>query len=202
MTMANRVLDVSEYDVAPLGRRHPLFWGMLGLITVETVVFATLITCYFYLRTGHPEWPPAGIEEPELLLPTLNTLVLLLSSIPMYFADKGIAEGKQWHLRIGVMAASALALVFLVIKGIEYSHLEYDWSSHAYGSIVWTIAGFHSLHVGALLLKTLIVGILAWKGFFHEEERIAVQVNGIYWHFVVLIWIPLYIVLYLVPHWM
>lgn len=197
-----RTIDVSALDVAPLGSRAPMWWGMMGLITVETVVFSTLIVSYFYLRMGHPEWPPAGVEEPELLLPTINTFILLLSSIPMYFADKGIAEGKQWPLKIGLIVSTVLAIIFLWIKGVEYSHLEYDWTSHAYGSITWTIAGFHSLHVTALVLKTIVVGALAWIGFFHEEERLAVQVNGIYWHFVVAIWIPLYVVLYLVPHWM
>lgn len=172
---------------------------MVGLITVEATVFSTLIASYFYLRLGHPEWPPAGVEEPKLLVPTINTVVLLLSSLPMHSADRGIARNDQRALKLGLLGSLVLALVFLGIKAYELSHLEYSWNSHAYGSIVWTILGFHSLHVSALVLKTIVVGLLAIKGFFHAEERIAVQVNGLYWHFVVAVWIPLYLVLYWVP---
>lgn len=194
-------LQLDALPVGPLGSRNPLFWGILGLVVIESTVFATLITSYFYLRMGHPEWPPGGVEEPELLLPTINTFILLLSSIPMHYADKSIAKGNQRALKLGLLLSLILATTFVVIKAIEYSHLEYQWDSHAYGSIVWTIAGFHTLHVVALMFKTVVVGVLAIKGFFHEEERLAVQVNGVYWHFVVVVWIPLYVVLYWVPHW-
>ena len=92
-----------------------------------------------------------------------------------------------------------LALIFLAIKSYEYSSLEYRWNSHAYGSIVWAISGFHALHVVALVLKTIVVASLGWLGYFNKQRRLGVIVNGIYWHFVVIVWIPLYLVLYWSP---
>lgn len=198
---APALIDLRQLPVAPLGRGNPVWWGMIGLITIEAAVFATLITSYFYLRLGHAEWPPGGLEPPDLLWPTINTFVLLASSIPMHYADRGIARNDQRALKLGLLVSLILALTFLGIKAYELSHKEYGWDSHAYGSIVWTIIGFHTAHVVALSLKTLVVGLLAIKGFFHAEERIAVQVNGVYWHFVVAVWVPLYIVLYWVPRW-
>lgn len=181
------------------GIMPPFWWGMLALIVIETVVFASLITSYFYLRSGAVEWPLGGIDPPELLLPTINAFILLASSIPMYIADNGIKKGDQMRLRIGLTIGILLAIVFLVLKYIEYSGLDYNWSTNAYGSIVWTITGFHSAHVIALVLKTTVVATLAYMGYFNEERRAGVSANGLYWHFVVLIWIPLFFTLYIAP---
>jgi cytochrome c oxidase subunit III len=148
-----------------------------------------------------PEWPPPGVKEPELLLPTIGTVILLCSSIPVHWGDSGIEKNDKRALRLGMMFAIILALAFLAVKTIEYSGLEYRWDSHSYGSIVWAISGFHALHVIALVLKTIVVDVLAWRGFFNSERRLGVTINGIYWHFVVAVWVPLYFLLYWSPRW-
>jgi cytochrome c oxidase subunit III len=192
-------LDLSRLDESPPDHRATLWWGIAGLVLVETVVFATLVATYFYLKIHHVEWPPAGTKEPDLLLPTINLFVLLASSIPMHFADKGVTRDDQRALRFGLVSSIVLAIVFLVIKVIEYSDVAYRWDTHAYASIVWTITGFHSAHVVALILKTTIITTMAFRGRFHAEDRLPVTVNGVYWHFVVVIWLPLYFVLYISP---
>lgn len=181
------------------GVQPPFYWGMAGMILIEIVVFASLITTYFYLRSGSVFWPQDQIDPPELLLPTINTLVLLASSVPIFLADKGIRKGNQTQLKIGLIGSFILGAIFLVLKYIEYSGLDYSWNTNAYASIKWTIIGFHSAHVIALLLKTLVVGTWAFMGHFNERRNAAVQANGLYWHFVVFIWLPLYFTLYLSP---
>lgn len=195
------VMDLRPLTPYTYGSGAPLWWGMIGLIAIETTVFASLISSYFYLRARAPEWPPGSIEPPELLLPTIGTVVLLASSVFVHWADSGIKEGKKRRLSVGMMIGALLALAFLAIKVVEYSDVEYKWDDHAYGSLVWTIVGFHSAHVMALVLKTLVVDVLAWRGYFTPERRIGVTINGFYWHFVVIVWIPLYTVLYWVPRW-
>lgn len=181
------------------GSRAPIWWGIVMLLAIEATVFATLIASYFYLRMGEPQWPPPGIDPPKLLLPTVNTVVLMASSIPMYFADKAVTQGNLRRLRRGLAAALALAVLFLVLKVVEYSDVPYRWDHHAYGSIVWLIIGFHSTHVVSLVLKTMVMLVLAWRGYFNEKRTLGVQVNGLYWHFVVAVWLPLYAVLYWSP---
>lgn len=192
-------IDLSRLEQSPPDHRATLWWGITGLVLVETVVFATLVTTYFYLKIYHVEWPPAGTKLPELLLPTINLFVLLASSIPMHLADKGVKRDDQRMLRIGMTLSIALAIVFLVIKVIEYSSVPYRWDTHAYASIVWTITGFHSAHVVALILKTSVITTMAFRGRFHSEDRLPVTVNGVYWHFVTIVWIPLFFVLYISP---
>jgi cytochrome c oxidase subunit III len=125
----------------------------------------------------------------------------------MYWADSGIKHGDVRRLKIGFVIAFLMGAVFLTLKVVEYvgipntdfTGVTYSWDTNAYGSIVWTVLGYHSAHVLILLLKTLVVGIWAFQGYFNEERNGAVLVNGIYWHFVVLIWLPLYAMLYWAP---
>jgi cytochrome c oxidase subunit 3 len=200
MTRTAFVLDAGALPHEAPDDRNPLWWGFVGMIAIESTVFASLIASYFYIRMGAEAWPPEPLPLPDLILPTLNTLVLLASSGTMVWADRSIKRGDVRRLAIALTAGIVLALVFLALKAFEYmDEVSFRWYEHAYGSIVWTIVGFHSAHVIALVLKTIVVTTLAWKAYFDRERRVAVTVNGIYWHFVVAVWIPLYLVLYWVP---
>jgi cytochrome c oxidase subunit III len=192
-------VDVRALPVKSSGRSPPVYWGMWGLMVVEATVFASLLSSYFYLHLVASEWPPAGVKPPELLLPTVNTVILLASGYFVHRADAGIREGDTRWLKLGLAAGIVLALAFLVIKVVEYGGLDYRWDSHVYGSIVWTITAFHTAHVVALVLKTAVVEVLAFRGYFDADRNIGVQVNGLYWNFVVAVWIPIYAALYFAP---
>jgi cytochrome c oxidase subunit III len=192
-------IDVRHLPNLVSGSRGTLWWSMVLLLVIESTVFGTLIAGYFYLRMGHLEWPPGGIEPPDLLLPTLNTVLLVASSLPMYLGDSAIREGNTRRLITGLSVAGVMGAVFLVLKVIEYSKVEYLWDDHAYGSIIWLIIGFHSAHVGSVVLKTVVVVVLAVRGYFNAERHLGVQINGLYWHFVVAVWVPLYFVIYWAP---
>lgn len=194
------VIDASRLPALVQGPRGGLWWGMLLLIIIEVVLFTVLITSYYYLKFHSSHWPPAGEKLPQLLLPTINTVVLVLSSAAIHYGDTAIStRGDVRGLQLGMGLASLMAASFLVLKVIEYSQVGYFWDSHAYGSIVWTMVAFHSAHVASVLLKTLVVLALARKGHWSQERCQGVKVNGVYWHFVVVIWIPLYITIYLTP---
>lgn len=196
--MTGGVIPARELPVYLTGTKAPLWWGMVLMLAIEATVFASLIMSYFYLRAGSAVWP-ADLEPPELLLPTVNTAVIIASAIAMHIGDRGIRRGNQWQLRIGQTVALVLAVGFLVIKGVEYTHMPYDWSEHACGSITWMLSGFHAAHVLAVVLKGTIVAALAWLGYFNRERRLGVQVNGLYWQFVVVVWLPIYFTLYISP---
>lgn len=197
--MSTTVIPARELPVLLVGPQAPLWWAFVLMLCIESVVFGGLITSYFYLKQASISWPPAGVDDPKLLLPTLNTLVLMASSAAMFYGDRSIKRGSQAGLKIGQTAALVLAVVFLVIKYIEYSGLPYDWSTHAYGSVVWTMSGFHAAHVMSVVLKGVVVEALVFKGYFTPKRRLGLQVNGLYWHFVVVVWLPLYFTIYWSP---
>jgi len=199
-TAGRLAIDVSELPALVIGPRGGLWWGMAGLILIEIVVFTGLIATYFYLKFLNPHWPPAGEPLPKIMLPTINTFVLIGSSLAIYYADTSISErGDVRGLRIGVALSLTLGLAFLALKVLEYSQVEYFWDSHAYGSIVWTMIVFHSSHVLSVVLKSIVVLALSFKGHWTRERAQGMKINGLYWHFVVVIWIPLYITIYLTP---
>src|SRR5690606_21977572 len=79
--------DVSPFSPHANGPASPLWWGMIGMVAIESAVFAILIASYFYLAHGSTGWPQGGIEPPKLLLPTINTVVLVISSLVIHWAD-------------------------------------------------------------------------------------------------------------------
>jgi cytochrome c oxidase subunit I+III len=181
------------------GSRSTGWWGIFLLIVIEITVFASLIVSYFYLKTRAEAWPLGGIDPPDLLLPSINALILLASAAPMWWSVRGILQGDQRRLLIGLLISMALGATFLGLKVLEYSDVPYTWATNAYGSAIWTITGFHTVHVIGMLLKSGAIGIAAWKGHFSARLHVAVQGNALYWYFVVAIWIPLFATLYLSP---
>lgn len=176
------------------------WWAITMLMLIESTVFAGLIATYFYLFANATVWPPDGTSQPKLGLPIVYTIVLLASAVPAVLADMRLRAGDLRRMRLFRALATILLIVFLVLKGYEYINLDYQWNDGAYGSIVWLIAGFHSGHVVTVLLKTFVTQTLAWKGFFTAERRSAVEGTTLYWVFVVVMWVPLFITVYLFPH--
>lgn len=192
---------VSALDLPDLqnGARSPVWWAMILLVAIEATVFITLFSSYFYLRFRNPEWPPAGIPEPDLMLPIVNTGVLFASSIAVLWASGGAKKGDLKRLKIGFGIGIVLEVVFFGIKIMLETGGGHGWADHAYSSIYWTISRLHTAHVFAAILMASVAEILVFRGYFTGERRLGIQVVNIYWQFVAIIWVPLFVVIYLVP---
>ncbi|HLH24424.1 MAG TPA: cytochrome c oxidase subunit 3 [Chloroflexota bacterium] len=176
------------------------WWGMGLLILTEGALFACLLFSYFYARTTAPAWPPVGIDKPDLTLPAPMTGLLLLSSVAMWWGERGIRQGSRGQLMAGLAISFALGGTFLALQGIEYSHKTFSLQTNVYGSLFFTITGFHGAHVLAGLIMSAVVQLRAWLGHFSAQRHLAVQNMGIYWHFVDVIWLAVFASLYLSPH--
>jgi heme/copper-type cytochrome/quinol oxidase subunit 3 len=179
--------------------RTPGFWGMMLLIATEASLFAYLLFSYFYLgsmATG--PWPPDGSPSLKLVIP--NTILLLLSSGTMYWAESGIRRGEKGRLRIGLLATLLLGIVFLVIQGIEYSKKHFTPTTSAYGSLFFTITGFHGAHVFVGLLMIAVISVRAFLGHFGAGRHEAVTNVSWYWHFVDVVWLCVFTSLYVSPY--
>lgn len=182
------------------GGRSPGFWGMLLFIATEATLFGSLLSAYFYIASGSASWPPDGIAKPEIPLALINTIILICSSIPIFWADRGIRKGNGRQLRIGFALTFILGVIFLGIQAYEYTELEFTITTNAYGSLFYTITGFHFLHVTLGVLMNLYIQLRAWLGHFSAKHRLAVQNVAIYWHFVDVAWIFIFLSLYVSPH--
>ena len=196
-----RIIPKEQLPALLTGSKAPVWWALVVLVAIETTVFATFISSYFYLRFAAPEWPPAGIQEPDLLLPIINTGVLFASSVAVLVGSNGIKKGNLRRLKWGIGIGAAMEIVFFALKVVMSMQAKFGWSDHAYGSIYWTISRLHSLHVLVAICMAVVVWILALRGYFSQERRLGVEVVNIYWQFVAIIWIPVFFVLFLVPRW-
>jgi heme/copper-type cytochrome/quinol oxidase subunit 3 len=186
----------------PVGRSAG-WWGMVMFVATEATLFACLLGSYFYLRFQYgPTWPPDGIETPELLTPLVMTAVLLPSSLPVVWAERGIRQGQRWRLRSGLAATIVLGVTFLALEAAEYAETlkRFTMTTDVYGSLFYLITGFHGLHVlvGLTMLGWLLAASLRDGSFgSHRHER--VRNAAIYWHFVDLVWVAILFTVYLSP---
>lgn len=176
------------------------WWGMTTLIMTESMIFAGLLSSYFFLRAKSDEWPLGGIEPPELARISLFTVILLGSSLPIFWAEAGIRRGDQRQLRLGLLLSSLLGVVFLFNLGFEYEELTFGIGDSAYGSLFYAITGLHGLHVLVGLAISVVVQIKAWQGKVTADRHLTAQIFGMYWHFVDAVWIAVFSSLYLSAH--
>jgi cytochrome c oxidase subunit 3 len=177
------------------------FWGMAMVIATEGVIFLALVSSYFFLWAGSRHWPQGGIEPPELTKIAIFTPILLLSSVPVFWAEAAIRKGNVRHLRVGLFIAFLMGAAFLINQIIEYHELTFGWQDNAYASIFYVTTGLHGLHVLVGLLISIVVQIKAALGRYSAHKHVNVQVFSLYWHFVDAVWIVVFTSLYLAPHW-
>jgi heme/copper-type cytochrome/quinol oxidase subunit 3 len=192
-------LLVERYE----GPRAFGWWGMVWLIATEATLFALLIASYFYLRFRYgPPWPPEGIEDPKLALPLAMTVVLWSSSVPVHLAERGIRAGSPRRLKTGLAAGFVLGAAFLILTlAVEWPETlrEFGPTTNVYGSLFFTITGFHASHVVVGLLLNLWTQVRAWHGAFDEERHLTVQNFTMYWHFVDAVWAFVLLTVYVSP---
>lgn len=175
--------------------------GIWLFLASEVMLFGALFSALILLRTGAESWPH-GYEILNVPLATLNTMVLISSSVSMVLAWASLRLGDLGKFRLWMGSTFALGLVFMVVKAIEYSakfgHHQYP-STDNFFATYFTLTGLHGLHV---LGGMVVIGYLLGPGcrMWHSEpERFTnrVEIIGLYWHFVDLVWIFLFPVLYL-----
>lgn len=192
-------LDVSDLPTVAFGARASIWWGAMGIMMIEGTMFAILAASYFYLRGNAAEWPPTGAFHPGVGLTTANLAILLASMIPMHYAAKAAHKEDLPGIKKGLIAATVLAVAVLVLRAVILSRLSYRWDSHAYGSLIWTSAGFHTLHLITGICENILFIVLLIKGPVEDKHLVDVRVNVLYWYFVVLSWVPFYVIFFLDP---
>jgi heme/copper-type cytochrome/quinol oxidase subunit 3 len=194
-----RTMDVAALPPGAFGSRSLMWWGTLGMVLIESTVFALAIGSYFYFVTRMASWPPDGTAPPDLRWGTVNTVVLLASLIPNELAKKAGERIDLRGVRIWMVASLVFGVAFNVVRALEFAHLNVWWDHDAYGSIVWLLLGLHTTHIVTDVLDTAVLTVLMFTGPIEERRFIDVEENSVYWYFVVLAWLPIYGVIYWAP---
>src|SRR4051812_22100461 len=159
-----RTLDVSSLPPYDLSNHTPLFWGQALLCVIEGSLFCMLIATYFYLRLGVDVWPGPGVHLPGLTLSSWALIPLVASCGGSYLASEAAKKNSRSGMLLGLGLNLTLAIVFLVLRGLEWNSFNFTWESDAHGSIVWAILFLHSYDIVADLLLTIVLVIIVASG--------------------------------------
>ena len=173
--------------------------GMWVFLASEIMFFAGLITAYLVLRLSHPAWPGA---EGHLSVPigTFNTLVLITSSVTIVLALNAHQRADFTAAKIFLLITVALGCAFLGIKGYEYSQ-KFEHHIGPTTNIFWScyfmLTGFHALHVLGGIITNLWFWMRLQRNELPVEKSYRIELAGLYWHFVDIVWIFLFPLVYL-----
>jgi cytochrome c oxidase subunit III len=207
-----------QHHFEDLGQQHEASTlGMWMFLTTEILFFGGVLCAYWVYRLTYPVAWAYGGEQQHTLFGGINTLVLIVSSLTMALAVRNAQLGSRMGTVGMLIATLCFGSVFLAIKGIEYhAHWQeglfpgshFTWNEHPefaqqvqlFMVFYWSMTGLHALHmiIGVGLLLWMIWR--AWAGHFGPEYYGPVEVMGLYWHFVDIVWIFLFPFLYLIPH--
>ena len=171
--------------------------GMLLFIISEVMVFGAFFTAYFFIRVvaGDP-WPAEGMELPKLIA-GVNTAILLSSSFTMHWALESVKSDNRLGLQAGMFTTFLLGATFLFIQINEYVHVGFSPQDNAQGTIFYSLTGLHGAHVFIGLTLLAMVTVRAFRGHFSSAEHHGVEVPGIYWHFVDIMWVIVFTTVYI-----
>jgi cytochrome c oxidase subunit 3 len=178
-------------------RVEPQLLGMLLFIISEVMVFGAFFTAYFFIRIVQDNpWPGPLAELPKVVA-GFNTLILLSSSITLHWALVSVKKGNRAAFCAGMLTTFLLGATFLTVQINEYVHLGVAPHDTAQMSVFYGLTGLHGAHVFIGLTLLAMVTVRAFKGHFSPEEHRGVEVPGIYWHFVDVMWVIVYTTVYL-----
>jgi len=179
-------------------RVEPQLLGMLLFIISEVMVFGAFFTAYFFIRVVSADaWPAPGMELP-VAVAGVNTAILVSSSFTLHWAETSIKQDNHAGLRAGMAATFLLGLTFLFIQVNEYVHVGFAGHDSAQASVFYGLTGLHGAHVCVGLILLAIINIRAQRGHYSAAEHRGVEIPGIYWHFVDVMWIVVYTTVYVI----
>jgi cytochrome c oxidase subunit III len=187
-------LHVSNLPAYGFGSRMTMWWGSLGFMAIESMGFALAIGTYLYLAVVSPVWPPDA-APPGLVWSTTLTLSLLASLWPNHIALRHARNENLAQVRKYLVLMSILGTVPLVLRALEFTTLNVRWDQNAYGSIVWLVLGLHTTHLLTDVVDTFVLTALMFTKHARGKRFSDVEDNAVYWDFVVLSWLPLYVLL-------
>ncbi len=203
---AHAETPVATHEVGgPLSRMRSGVLAMSIFIGSEVMVFAAFFAAYFIARANSKSWPPvfegrAEFEGLPRLLTGANTALLVFSSFTVWWAEKRMHQGDRKGLERGLLVTILLGATFLIIQINEYAHLGFTPQDTIFGTVFYLLTGLHGLHVfiGLCVLTFCYMRVKRQGEFLYGHNSSPFMAASIYWHFVDVVWVFLYVVVYLI----
>ncbi len=190
-------INTSEGEIHEHHEDFRIF-GLITFLIADGMTFAGFFAAYLTYKAVNP-LPDGSIYELELLIPTINTILLLVSSATFHKAGKALLNKNNSISQKWLLLTAFLGLAFLICQLLEYFNLPFGLTDNLFASTFYALTGFHGLHV---TLGTLMILIISWQtrrngGIVSYENMFPLEAVELYWHFVDGIWVILFIILYL-----
>jgi cytochrome c oxidase subunit III len=178
-------------------RVKPELLGMFLFIGSEIMLFGAFFTAYFFVRVVNgTKWPTPPYHLP-VFVAGVNTAILITSSFTIHWATTSIKRGNRTGLKAGMLLTFLLGLTFLITQAREYSRIGFAPKDGSFATIFYCLTGLHGAHVFIGLSLLAFTTIRAFRGHFSAEHHHGVEIPGIYWHFVDVMWIVVYTTIYI-----
>ena len=189
----NSIQTVHEHEHDEAGNS---MFGFIIFLLSESVIFLSFFAGYIVYKTTTANWLPVGIEGLEVREPAINTVILVSSSFVIYIAERFLHKENLWGFRCFWLLTMAMGSYFLYGQAVEWQGLEFGFTSGVFGGSFYLLTGFHGLHV---LTGVLLQSIMLIRSFLpgnYEGGQFGVEATSLFWHFVDVIWIILFVLIY------
>ena len=170
--------------------------GFIIFLCSESIIFLAFFSGFTLLKITSPEWLPHGVEGLETRLPLINTVILVSSSFVAYFAERYLHKENLWGFRALWLLTMAMGSYFVYGQYVEWSNLPFGLTSGVFGGTFYLLTGFHGLHV---ITGILLMSLMLYRSFLpnnYAKGYMGVTSVSLFWHFVDVIWIILYLLIY------
>ena len=196
------VADVSELPTVTFGHRQIIWWGTIGFMIVESMTLLVCLASWFYLHRNFDIWPPPGTPEPDLAIGSVSLLVLLLTIIPYALLDRAAKRLDAAATRRWFWVATTASTLATALRFLEFDAVGTTFDASAYGSVVWAILVTHFTLLAVDVMETGTGAVIFTLGRHEPKHFPDASDNAFYSYFLVIAWIPAYVIVYLLPRWM
>ena len=175
------------------------WFGMLTLIVTEASLFVYLLFSYYYFALwGNGSFVPSPLPDFKLSVP--DTALLLLSSVTVWWGERGTRTSSRRQIALGLIATIVLGVIFVGIQLVEWTQKPFHFNSSPYSSLYFTVTGLHMAHVVVGLIILVVLLVWDWLGYFDRRRHAPLAIGAIYWHFVDVVWLAVFFTLYVTPY--
>ena len=198
--MAETLLSRPEnLPVGPTGRQGVGWWGVSTLVVSEAALFAYLLFAYFYTGATAPRgWLLESAPLLQVALP--NTVMLLVSSLAVFWAERGLMKGRRGQTLAALGVAFVLGAAFVVLQCVEWRGKPYRLGDSSEASLYFVTTGMHAAHVVVGLVALAALSCWTALNYFSARRRMAVAAVALYWHFVNVISVCVFLTYYVTPY--
>jgi heme/copper-type cytochrome/quinol oxidase subunit 3 len=197
------VMDLRGLPDVVFGPRDIMWWGTLGFVLIEGFTLVLCAVAYVYVTQNFSTWPPQNTPLPSLVAPTVQVVVMLISMLPARWTARAARRYDLGKVRIGLVIATAFGAAIVGLRAWELLvSLNVKWDSNAYGSVQWLVLGSHATLLAVELVEIGGMMLIFWLAPVEEKHMSDVADMVFYWYFMVLSWLPLYVLCFWLPRWL